>query len=334
LCYTGSIRNGYSLFAGLGLEKTKREKKNMPILTFPDGKQVNVEFDEIAHSYVVAHKLADNNFSDYRPTHGITAPLAVVPKPFLKPWAAKEATHATLHAVEEGLIHEDQITQFFADLKSMDDNERYINEKGKDSPVMSYYRFTKLYPWYKKVKKAYEDKSNDSKELGHWLHSSIEIYYKSNRETLPVVTPFVENMWTSFITFDNFFRPKPDPDGLEFIVYSMMFGYSGQGDFRGQMNGKTCIGDWKTTNRFGADGDGIDVEYFFQVGGLAQAEYERTGVWVEDLFIANFDKKGGEPRVVWASDFGMSPQDCARAYVSCFNTYHTIENWDYKFSKR
>ena len=44
--------------------------------------------------------------------------------------------------------------------------------------------------------------------------------------------------------------------------------------------------------------------------------------------------KGGEPRVVWASEFGMSPQDCARAYVSCFNNYHMQETWDYKFKKR
>ena len=42
-----------------------------------------------------------------------------------------------------------------------------------------------------------------------------------------------------------------------------------------------------------------------------------------DGVLANFDKKGGEPRVMWASDFGMSPQDCAKAYISCFNTFNT-----------
>ena len=100
------------------------------------------------------------------------------------------------------------------------------------------------------------------------------------------------------------------------------------------MNGKRCIGDWKSTNRSAMNRDGISAEYFLQTGGLAQAEYERTGEWVEDIFIANFDKKGGEPRVVWASDFGVSPQDCARAYLSCFNTYHTLKDWEYKWSRR
>jgi hypothetical protein len=65
--------------------------------------------------------------------------------------------------------------------------------------------------------------------------------------------------------------------------------------------------------------DGISVEYFFQLGGLAQAEFERTGEWVDDLFVANFSKEGGEPRVIFASEFGMSPQ----AYAGCT----AIKDW-------
>lgn len=300
------------------------------LLSFPSGQEVNVEFDEKAHSYVVAHKLSDGQFSDFRPTHGVTAPLAVVPKVYLQPWAAKEATHATLKLVEAGGILPENIDQFFFDLDAYQNKLKFDNGK----PVMSYYSFKKKYPWYSEVKQAFKDKSGEAKEMGLWLHSSIENFYKSKRKTLPIVTPLVEGMWGSFVMFDNFYKPVADPDGLEFLVYSLMFGYSGQGDFRGTMSGKTCIGDWKSSNRSDFNADGIDVSYFFQVGGLAQAEFERTGVWVDDLFIANFDKKGDEPKVIWASDFGMGPQDCARAYVSCFNTYHTIQNWEYKFSKR
>jgi hypothetical protein len=302
----------------------------MPILTFPGGQEVDVQFDEVAHSYVVSHKLADGYFSDSRPTHGITAPLSVVPKDFLKPWAAKEAAYATLDYLHQNPGVYENLGQFFSDLEAYENNLRDDNGK----PVCSYYKFKKNYPWYSEVKSAYKTKSNTSKELGTWLHSEIEAFYKSGRAHKPVITPEVEPMWESFTRFDNFFKPTPDSDGLEFLVYSLMFGYSGQGDFRGYINGKYTIGDWKTTNRSGANPDGIDVDYFFQVGGLAQAEYERTGKWVEDLFIANFDKKGDDPRVIFASEFGASPQDCARAYVSCFNNYHTIEAWDYKYKKR
>lgn len=302
----------------------------MAELTFPGGQVVDVQFDDIGHTYVVAHKLADGMFTDTRPTHGATTPLEVVPKPFLTPWGAKMGVEAL---IEEFYAHPEiveTLPQFYKDKQAMDDNER----DEKDRPVMSTYKFKKLYPWFSRSKSAYKDKSQIGKEIGTWLHSSIEEFYRSDRQKLPILTGESEPIWESFILFDNFFKPVPDPDGLEFLVYSLQFGYSGQGDFRGRMSGKHCIGDWKSTNRSPSNPDGISVEYFFQVGGLAQAEFERTGKWVDDLFIANFDKKGEEPRVVWASEFGASPQDCARAYLSCFNTHHTIKDWDYKWSKR
>lgn len=307
------------------------------IITFPTGQEVDVIFDEVAHSYVVAHKLADGQLSDYRPTHGITAPLAVVPKAFLTPWGAKVAAEALIDELRNLSLDNNLLEDFTRDKQAMDNNER--TPEGK--PVMSYYRFTKMYPWFSKAKGAYKVKSKEGQEAGTWLHQAVENFYRSGRKDLPILTPEVQPVWDSFTMFDNFFKPKADPatktdekGGLEFLVYSLLFGYSGQGDFRGTMSGKTCIGDWKTTNRSQQNQEGISTEYFFQLGGLAQAEFERTGKWVDDLFAANFDKLGGEPRVAWASEFGMSPQDCARAYISCFNTYHMIETWDYKFKKR
>lgn len=310
----------------------------MAELTFPGGQVVKVDFDDTAHSYVVAHKLADGSFSDWRPTHGATAPLEVVPKPFLKKWAAKVCTGAALEYIMNNPAIVDRLPDFFTALDAYQNN---LRDPETNKPICSYYRLNKDYPWYKQIKAAPDRASNDGKEFGTWLHEAIEEYYLSDRKKLPIVMPDVEGMWTSFIQFDNFFKPNPDrldpktgQSGLEFLVYSLMFGHSGQGDFRGTINGKHCIGDWKSTNRSAWNQDGISVEYFFQVGGLAQAEYERTGIWEDDLFIANFDKKGEEPRVIFASDFGASPQDCAKAYVSCFNTHHMIENWDYKFRKR
>jgi hypothetical protein len=300
----------------------------MPQISFPGGQVVNVEFDETQHSYVVAHKLSDGSFSDFRPTHGVTTPLDVVPKPFLKKWAAKVCTKTTLEFVMNNPGVVDKLPAFFEALDAYENNIR--DENGK--PVCSYYRLNKNYPFYKELKAAPDRASTVGKELGTWLHESIEHYYNSERETLPIITPDVKGMWDSFVQFDNFWKPKPET--LEFFVYSLMFGYSGQGDFRGWVNGKYVILDWKSTNRSEWNKDGISVDYFFQLGGLAQAEFERTGKWAADLGAVNLDKKGDEPRVIFASEFGMSPQDCARGYVSCFNTHHTIKNADYKFVKR
>lgn len=300
------------------------------IITFPDQHQVDVNFDETAHSYVVSHKLPDGSFTDPLPIHGITAPLAVVPKEYLKPWAAKLAVEGLLDEIRKDPRIAENIEQFFIDKEACDSNERTEDNK----PVMSGYKFAKKYPWLSRAKSAYKTSSNTGKETGTWLHSAIEEFYKSNRKKQPTLDESTSPIWESFTMFDNFFKPKPDKDGLEFIVYSRNHGYSGQGDYRGTMSSKTCIGDWKSTNRTYQNKDGISVEYFFQLGGLAQAEFERTGVWVDDLFIANFDKEGGEPRVIWASEFGMSPADCAKAYINVNNTYHTIQEWEYKFLKR
>lgn len=292
----------------------------MAQLTFPGGQVVNIEFDDKAHSYVVAHKLADGSFSDWRPTHGVTTPLVVIPKAFLQPWAAKEACYATL---EWAAAHPDIVAEKVPEL--LTDLENELDKKSR-------WTFTKKYPWLSKLKSAYRNKSTVGKDLGTWLHESIQIYYDSGRKTLPTVTPDCQGMWDSFTEFDNMFKPKPEE--CEFFVYSLLFGYSGQGDFRGEMNGKYVILDWKTTNRSEWNPDGIDVEYFFQVGGLAQAEFERTGKWPDDIGAVNLDKKGEGPVVILASDFGMSPQDCAKAYISCFNNYHMIQHWDHKFKSK
>jgi TusA-related sulfurtransferase len=302
----------------------------MPQLTYPGGQVVKVEFDEVAHLYQIQYQLADGTFTEARPTHGITEPLKVVPRPYLKPWAAKMATNATLQYFLDHPDTVEKLPQFFQDLK--DYEEVTLDENGKK--VMTYYRFAKNYPWYSQVKKAADTKSGDAMEIGTWLHASIEEFYRSNRKNLPILTPLVSEMWESFRQFDNFFKPEPDTDGLEFLVYSLIYGYSGLGDFRGKMSGKKCIGDWKTSNRSAQNLDGISIDYFFQLGGLAQAEFERTGVWVDDLFVANFSKEGGEPRVIFASEFGMSPQAAAKAYAGCYVTDHTIKDWEYKYKSR
>lgn len=302
------------------------------ILTYPQGQQVDVQFDEKAHTYVVAHKLTDGEFSDYRPTHGITAPLVVVPKAFIKKWVAKEVCRAALEFVAS---HPDMDAEYFAEmLNDLDLYESKAKDEVTGKTLVTYYRINKKYPFLKWIKAAPDRKATDGKEFGTWLHKAIEQYYKSDRKDMPILTPEVQGMWDSFITFDNYHKPVPDNDGLEFLVYSLLYGYSGQGDYRGYMGGKYCIGDWKSTNRSDFNLEGIDTDYFYQLGGLAQAEFERTGKWPDDVFIANFDKKGEDPIVVWASDFGMSPQAAAKCYISCFNNYHMQEFWNYKFKKR
>lgn len=297
------------------------------ILTYPNGQEVDIFFDETQHNYCVAHKMADGTFSDYRPTHGATAPLATVPKEFLKPWIAKLTAEALMSGLAKSPLLPEQYTEFLEDKQAMDENWRTEDNK----PVMSNYRFNKKYPFFSTAKTAYKDASKAGADSGTWIHKAIETYYKTNRKKLPIITEDVQGMWDSFLMFDSLYKPTPDKDGLEFFVYSLLFGYSGQGDFKGVLAGKRMIVDWKSTNRSRSNTDGISVDYFFQLGGLAQAEYERTGVWVDDVAAVNLSKDGEDPIIRRGSDFGASPQDLAKAYIACFNNYHSIREWDYRY---
>lgn len=283
---------------------------------------VRISYDDANHSYVKSLRFPDGEYTDWEPTHGITTPLKMIPKDFLMPWAAKLTAYA---ALEWFLTHENMAPEVMAMLDDV--------ALGKDKTER--WPFTKKYgKWLTPIKAAYKKSSQKGKDDGHWIHEAIELFYNSNRTTSPIVSPdTVEGrMWYSFTEFDNFWKPQVEQ--TEFFVYSKLFGYSGQGDMKGVMSGKRVILDWKSTNRSDFNREGIDVEYFFQLGGLAQAEYERTGSWPDDVGIANFDKEGGQPIVVMASEFGMSPLDAAKAYVSVHNVYHTWQLWGYKFEKR
>ncbi len=286
---------------------------------------VKISYDDANHSYVKALRFPDGTYTDWLPTNGITAPLdgenGLIPKPYLKAWASKLAVYASLAWAFRNPGMRDEVDQMLLDV-----------EKGLDKD--GNWAFTKKYnKWLSPLKGAFRKASDSGKDSGTWLHQAIEDFYNSDREKLPLTTPEVQPMWDCFRQMDNLYKPKTY--ATEFFVYSMMYGYSGQGDWKGEWTGKgDVILDWKTTNRNRSNPDGISVSYFFQLGGLAQAEFERTGYWVKDLGIVNLDKKGEAPIICWASDFGMSPMDCAKAYISFFNTFHLLQIWEYKFLKR
>lgn len=288
------------------------------------GGDVKISFEENkrtgTHSYVKALKFPDGTYTDWQPTHGITAPLEMVPKPYLMPWASKLGVHAALEYAASRPHLADEILQCLQDIE---------NELDKTDA----WAFKKKYgKWLSPLKSAYRNASQEGKNMGTWLHGAVETWYNTDRGQEPILDPSVQPMWTCFREFDNYYKPKVE--ATEFFVYSKLFGYSGQGDMKGELNGKQVIADWKTSNRSSYNKEGIEVTNFYQLGGLAQAQFEEFNEWVDDLVIVNIDKKGGEPAVVFASDFGMSVQDAAKAYIGVHNAYHTLRVWENKYSKK
>lgn len=295
-------------------------------LKYPNGDVFHVEFGEKEHTYLIKKQFPDGTWTSEWPTHGVTTPLSnTYPKHFIKPWVAKETALAAIQAMVDGEVKNPE--QF---LQDNFDFENKVLDPNTGKPKITYYHMRKHYPWYAEIKKAADYKGQAGRDSGDWLHKAAEEFHKSNRKTVPTkIAPEHQGMWDAFIKFDNLYKPKFD--GIEFIVYSPSFGYAGMGDVRGEMMGKTVIGDYKTTNRNDSNPIGVSVDYFYQLGGLAQAEFERTGKWVDDVFIVNIDKEGGDPIVVWGSDWGMTPQELASRYLAHLVPYKCQVADDYKF---
>lgn len=295
-------------------------------IKYRDGYAVRIEFGEKEHSYNVSHQFEDGTWTGFTPTHGVTTPLTkTVDKPFLAPWIAKMTAQEAVQAMADYDLDAQKAEEFIKDLFDLE-NET-LDARGRK--VMTQYRFRGKYPWFTEIKQAYKNASAAGKEAGTWLHKAVEEYHLSGRKTVPTLTPETEGMWNSFIKFDNLHKPKVEES--EFIVYSRIYNYSGMGDVKGTMNGKTFIGDYKTTNRSEFSKMGISYDNFYQLGGLAQAEFERTGEWPDDVCIINIDKGGEDPIVVWGSDWGMSPEELARRYIAHLVAYKCQVADEYKF---
>jgi CRISPR/Cas system-associated exonuclease Cas4 (RecB family) len=74
---------------------------------------------------------------------------------------------------------------------------------------------------------------------------------------------------------------------VERLIYSETYFYCGKTDFRGLRNGKSVIGDFKTGNSAGYEGE------WYQLAAYALAIEEETGDVIEEGLIVHLDKKTG-----------------------------------------
>lgn len=300
-------------------------------IKYKDGRTFKTEFfSGPGHNYQVSTMFEDGTWSEPVPTHGVTTPLdRTVSKPFIKPWVAKVTSRVALETIKDMGLTVAELSEF---LQKLDDFENEVVDPATGRTKVTYYHMKKHYPWYFEIKQAADRAAEDGKTAGTWLHENIQKFYESDRKHEPLLDPSTRGMWESFLKFDNMYKPKMGRS--EFMVYSANFHYSGTADGEGVMSGKKFICDYKSTNRSKQNPMGITYENFYQLGGLAQAEFERTGEWPDDVCIINISKEGDDPIVLWASDWGMSPKELARRYIAAnLVPYKNQVADEYKFMK-
>lgn len=223
-----------------------------------------LQFDEENHIYHLDGKIIT----------GSTTILKNISAPFLIPWAANMAVN----------LIADKFKEF---------NYPVITEDN-------------LLPWLEEARKAHTKKKEDAADIGKITHKEIENwinreYFKKEvyentkgidkltEKELKIVNTMVENfiIWVK----DN----KVEFLASEKRVFSEKYWYAGTFDFTAKIEGKTYLGDIKTSS-------GIYPTMWAQCASYATALEECEGIKVDSMVIVN-TKKDGSIQVKYSTDF-------------------------------
>lgn len=187
---------------------------------------------------------------------------------------------------------------------------------------------------------TYQIKTERGKDIGTMTHDFVaqylingtlptkelvlEAYKEAPDEFIKCVLLAVEGFigWWSLII-------DKEVLGVENIIYSRDYKFSGTYDLKVKINGKIYMLDIKTTNRSPHAPLGIYPEYFMQLGGymLADMESEKNFTF-DDCGIINVGKDG-KVVIVTASDLGLTTAECMDKFVKAVQ----IHDWLDKTSK-
>nr|QGH72378.1 MAG: exonuclease V a 5' deoxyribonuclease [Podoviridae sp. ctka020] len=130
----------------------------------------------------------------------------------------------------------------------------------------------------------YRIKKEAAADTGTDVHEWIHQYVTHQNPEIPK-DPQVRNGILGFLKFIN--KHKVEFIHSEKRVYSMKHSYVGTFDVLFQMDGKTHIGDWKTSKR-------IYPEFWLQVAAYKAAYLEEFGGELHENYLFHFDKETGE----------------------------------------
>ena len=199
----------------------------------------------------IFNEKAHRYYLDGKPLTGVTTILSVLAKPALIQWAANMAV-------------------------------TYIEENGQFIDVDPYLGILCTKDLLKEAKTAHRRKKEEAADVGTLAHKWIEDWINGEN---PAPDPLTDHMTVNFVKW-------AEENDVEFIeaekkVYSRTHWYAGTLDFLCKMNGKTYLGDFKTSN-------GIYDDYFYQTSAyqLALQELE-PDLHIDGHVIINCKKDGG-----------------------------------------
>lgn len=168
-------------------------------------------------------------------------------------------------------------------------------------------------------------------DTGSEAHALVERYLKGIEETEDS-SEEAANAYRAFVAW--FEEAKPEVLGVEEVIYSEAYDYSGTYDCMLKVDGKVYLCDLKTTNPSRKAPNGVYAEYFIQLGAYAMAHDEQqkyeednggTNLFpVEGLMVISA-KKNGKLDIVTNEDVELTVDDCKNMFRSVVNLFNFLK---------
>lgn len=269
------------------------------------GGEVTVTFrPESRFRYVITDPVKELSSARMR---GVTTVLGdVLDKPGLRLWPRDMMARAVF-----GTKLVDKVPTYFEKEALIKPNTKYTEEELNKILQGSFNAHTK--------------RSDRGKDIGTMVHSFVEGFLVGDFKELTddlvkTAYPDMEDEYrrstvkavNGFVKWWNALENK-EVLGVENMIYSREYKFSGTYDLKAKINGKVYMLDVKTTNASPSAPLGIYPEYFMQLGGYMLADNEESGQKFDDCGVINVGKDG-KVKVATAGDMNVSVGECMASF--------------------
>lgn len=252
---------------------------------------IKLEFGETNHRYTISKLVDKDLWTEPEAVVGVTTIIGVLNKPALMLWPLREAI-------------------------------KYL-EAHKDAPITK-----KLLDEAYEAHKQKSQKGKDAGKTGHALVEALLLDKKPELPTDPEALKEAESVALAFEKWRADYAPKVLYTEKPF--YSLRHEYAGTCDLVAEIDGKTVVIDFKTTNPSYYNPDGLYAENLAQVGAYAEGLEEMLGLEVDDCMVVNLPKNGDEYKVKSLSGMRLGVGDAKMYFLYCLGLYKLHKDFDWK----
>ena len=289
--------------------------------------QVQIEFKPDAKRY--RYKVTDLSMNTSQNVRGVTSVLRdVIHKPDLLLWPMNEA-----------------LNKLF-DQQYDTDTEKYSIGSAKKALLAPGGQLTEesLNEALQAARTAHTNRSDAAKDVGTIVHRAIELLVKGESKTplrqalqenapetkseeYEALIPIAEKAYKAFVEWTE--QHEIVIVASELPIYHRQLNYAGTVDLVAQIDGKTYVIDFKTSNRSKRAPLGVYAEYFLQLGGYYDAIRNGQDDYFVDgstgLAVINIGKDG-KINTVTNRDIGIETENCATAFAFACRLHDWLES--------